>query len=122
MISARGWERIAGAASLGAALVHGGLTSVHFREWWGYGVFFLVGMGLVLVQGGFIHPIAQRFGEGAILRFALASNALGLLLLAPPEGGYRVRFYDLRCYYPESDAPPLSAKNIATSPRTLDRR
>jgi len=29
--------------------------------------------------------------------------------LPPPEGGYRVHFYDLRYYYPESASSPLSA-------------
>ncbi len=53
-----------------------------------YGVFFAIGLGLVLVQGGFIHPIVARFGEGPVLRAGLVANALGLLLLAPPEGGW----------------------------------
>jgi DHA1 family tetracycline resistance protein-like MFS transporter len=34
------------------------------------------------VQVGFIHPVVMRLGETGTLRLALASNAVGLLLLA----------------------------------------
>lgn len=53
-----------------------------------YGLFFLIGLGLVAVQGGLIHPFVARFGESTTLRAGLVANALGLLLLAPPEGGW----------------------------------
>src|SRR5438128_12033347 len=35
-------ERWAAAAMLGSGAVHGLLVRSHLREWWGYGVFFLV--------------------------------------------------------------------------------
>ncbi len=57
-----------------------------------YGVFFLIGMGLVLVQGGFIHPVVERLGELRTVRTGLACNAVGLALVQVVElrGGRRV--------------------------------
>jgi multidrug resistance protein len=51
-----------------------------------YGVFFLIGMGLVFVQGGAIHPVVARFGETATVRTGLACNAIGLALVAVDNG------------------------------------
>ncbi len=51
-----------------------------------YGVFFLIGMGLVLVQGGFIHPVVARLGETTTVRTGLACNAIGLALIAVDDG------------------------------------
>jgi multidrug resistance protein len=51
-----------------------------------YGVFFLIGMGLVLVQGGFIHPVVARLGETATVRTGLTCNAIGLALIAVDDG------------------------------------
>jgi len=51
-----------------------------------YGVFFLIGMGLVLVQGGFIHPVVERLGELRTVRTGLACNAVGLALVAADAG------------------------------------
>jgi DHA1 family tetracycline resistance protein-like MFS transporter len=45
-------------------------------------VFASIGVVLVLVQVGFIHPVVMWLGETGTLRLALASNAVGLLLLA----------------------------------------
>ncbi len=53
-----------------------------------YAVFFALGVGLVLVQGGFVHPVVHRLGEPATIRVGLVCNAVGLVLLAPPEGGW----------------------------------
>jgi MFS family permease len=53
-----------------------------------YAVFFVLGLGLVLVQGGVVHPVAHRLGEASTLRIGFVCNAAGLLLLAPPEGGW----------------------------------
>jgi hypothetical protein len=50
-LAARGLERWAGALSIAASLVHGGLTQAHFAEWWGYGAFFLVASTAQLVLG-----------------------------------------------------------------------
>ena len=45
-------------------------------------VFAGVGIVLTLVQGGLVRPAVARFGEAGTLRFGLALNAVGLLLLA----------------------------------------
>ena len=51
-----------------------------------YGLFFLVGVGLVVVQGGAIHTVVVRLGETRTVRLGLACNALGLALLALDAG------------------------------------
>ncbi len=51
-----------------------------------YGVFFLIGMGLVFVQGGLIHPVVARLGETTTVRTGLACNAMGLALVAVDDG------------------------------------
>src|SRR5262245_18466554 len=51
-----------------------------------YGVFFLIGMGLVFVQGGLIHPVVARLGETTTVRAGLACNAVGLALVAIDDG------------------------------------
>jgi len=45
-------------------------------------VFAAIGIVLVAVQGGLVHPVTSRLGEGGTLRFGLVANALGLGLLA----------------------------------------
>lgn len=45
-------------------------------------VFTAIGLALVLVQGGLIHPVHQWLGERRTLRGGLALNAVGLCLLA----------------------------------------
>jgi multidrug resistance protein len=49
-------------------------------------VFAGIGVVLVVVQGGLVHPVAMHFGEGGTLRVALVSNAVGLGLLAVDLG------------------------------------
>lgn len=49
-------------------------------------VFCAVGTVIVIVEGGFIHPVVARFGEAPTFRVGLALNAAGLLLLAPARG------------------------------------
>ena len=51
-----------------------------------YGVFFLIGIGLAVVQGGAIHTVVVRLGETRTIRTGLACNAAGLLLLAADAG------------------------------------
>lgn len=46
------------------------------------GVFVAVGLVLVVVQGGAIHPAVERFGALGTLRIGLLCDAAGLLLLA----------------------------------------
>jgi len=51
-----------------------------------YGVFFLIGIGLVFVQGGLIHPVVARLGETTTVRAGLICNAIGLALVAIDDG------------------------------------
>jgi len=46
------------------------------------GVFTGIGLVLVVVEGGLVHPAVRRLGEIRALRLALAMNAVGLVLLA----------------------------------------
>ena len=66
------------------------LTKVRFglSEPATYGVFAGIGIALVVVQGGLVHPVVARLGELQTLRFGFACNAMGLLLLAPGDGGW----------------------------------
>jgi DHA1 family tetracycline resistance protein-like MFS transporter len=49
-------------------------------------VFVGIGIVLVAVQGGLVHPVVSRLGERGTLRFGLVANALGLGLLAVSLG------------------------------------
>jgi MFS family permease len=49
-------------------------------------VFVGIGIVLVAVQGGLVHPVVSRLGERNTLRFGLVANALGLGLLAVSLG------------------------------------
>src|SRR3954454_4799782 len=51
-----------------------------------YGLFFLIGLGLVVVQGGAIHTVVARFGEVRSVRGGLLCNAIGLTLVAVDAG------------------------------------
>jgi MFS transporter, DHA1 family, tetracycline resistance protein len=51
-----------------------------------YGLFFLVGIGLVVVQGGAIHTVVVKLGELRTVRFGLACNAIGLSVVAVDAG------------------------------------
>jgi MFS transporter, DHA1 family, tetracycline resistance protein len=51
------------------------------------GVFVAIGLGLVLVQGGLVHPITSALGETFTLQAALLANAVGLVLVAV-DGGW----------------------------------
>ena len=52
-----------------------------------YGVFFVLGIAIVVVQGGLIHPIVGALGETSTIRAGLACNAIGLVLVAL-DGGW----------------------------------
>lgn len=52
-----------------------------------YGVFFVIGIALVFVQAGFIHPVVARLGETTTVRVGFACNAIGLALVAV-DGGW----------------------------------
>ena len=52
-----------------------------------YGVFFLIGIGLAVVQGGAIHTVVVRLGETRTIQTGLACNAIGMLFLAA-DGGW----------------------------------
>ena len=45
-------------------------------------VFAVIGLALVFVQGGLIHPANQALGERRTLRLGLGLNAVGMLLMA----------------------------------------
>jgi MFS transporter, DHA1 family, tetracycline resistance protein len=51
-----------------------------------YGVFFGIGIALVVVQGGLIHTVAVALGEEWTIRVGLLGNAVGLALMAPDAG------------------------------------
>ena len=46
------------------------------------GVFAVVGLAIVVVQGGLVHVVVSRIGELATLKAGLAADAVGLLVLA----------------------------------------
>jgi DHA1 family tetracycline resistance protein-like MFS transporter len=45
-------------------------------------VFVVIGLMIVAVQGGLVHPVVNRFGELATLRAGLTADAVGLVILA----------------------------------------
>jgi multidrug resistance protein len=49
-------------------------------------VFAVIGLVIVVVQGGLVHPVVRRLGELATLRLGLAADAGGLLVLAFAHG------------------------------------
>jgi multidrug resistance protein len=50
-------------------------------------VFTAIGLALILVQTGLVHPVTERLGEIGTVRAGLAANAGGLLLLTT-DGGW----------------------------------
>ncbi len=52
-----------------------------------YGVFFVIGLALVFVQAGLIHPVVGWLGEAPTVRAGFACNAVGLALVAV-DGGW----------------------------------
>jgi DHA1 family tetracycline resistance protein-like MFS transporter len=64
------------------------LTQVRFdlSESGTYGVFFVIGVAIVFVQAGLIHPINAALGEVNTIRLGLACNAAGLALVAIDAG------------------------------------
>ena len=85
-----------------------------------YAVFFAIGIALVVVQGGAIHTVVARLGEEASIRLGFAANALGLLLLAPPEGGWwlLVPALALLCFGQGVVTPTLSSVVAGRSGRS----
>jgi MFS transporter, DHA1 family, tetracycline resistance protein len=85
-----------------------------------YAVFFAIGIALVVVQGGAIHTVVARLGEEASIRLGFAANALGLLLLAPPEGGWwlLVPALALLCFGQGIVTPTLSSVVAGRSGRS----
>lgn len=45
-------------------------------------VFAVIGLIIVVVQGGLVHPVVHRWGETATLRLGLAMDLVGLVVLA----------------------------------------
>jgi hypothetical protein len=93
----RGLARLAGALSLVAGLVHGGLGPEHFREWWGYGVFFAAAsvaqvlLGLALLLDAFEAPrplyVAGIVGNALLLGMYVVSRTWGIPFFGPAAGG-----------------------------------
>jgi MFS transporter, DHA1 family, tetracycline resistance protein len=85
-----------------------------------YAVFFAIGIALVVVQGGAIHTVVARLGEESSIRLGFAANALGLLLLAPPEGGWwlLVPALGLLCFGQGVVTPTLSSVVAGRSGRS----
>ncbi len=50
-------------------------------------IFTVIGLALVLVQAGLIHPVQAKIGSSATVRFGLVCNADGLAMLAV-DGGW----------------------------------
>jgi hypothetical protein len=74
MLSNRGIV-VAAALSLGAGLVHLEVTPIHWWQWWGYGVFFLLaGAGQVLYAAMLVKwPIAPVLWAGAVGNLAIVA-------------------------------------------------
>jgi MFS family permease len=82
-----------------------------------YGLFFLVGLGLVVVQGGAILTVVARFGEVRCVRGGLVCNAIGLTLMAV-DAGWLVLTVALALLIVGQGvvAPTLSSQIAARSP------
>jgi multidrug resistance protein len=52
-----------------------------------YGVFFVIGIAIVVVQAGLIHPVVDKLGEMTTIRTGLACNTVGLVFVAL-DGGW----------------------------------
>lgn len=50
------------------------------------GVFAAIGLVIVIVQGGLVHPVVSRLGEPRTLRAGLLADVLGLVVLAFAHG------------------------------------
>ena len=98
------WVLYAAAAlSLLAALIHLWVTPEHFKEWWGYGAFFLVAAlaqlfyaPLVLVWPTRIALLLGIGGNLAIVVLYLLTRTVGIPLFGPGAGEVEgVGFIDL---------------------------
>ncbi|HUR68770.1 MAG TPA: hypothetical protein VM370_05945 [Candidatus Thermoplasmatota archaeon] len=94
----------AGVLSLAAALVHGGLTSAHFEEWWGYGAFFLgvtlaqAVLGLALLTDAFearrdvlAMLVTGIVGNLLVVAMYVISRTTGIPLVGPDAGEVEAR-------------------------------
>jgi hypothetical protein len=74
-------EKFVGACVIVSGFVHGFVAPEHFREWWGYGVFFLaasiclIGFGLALVTDA----IDPRYMPGDVHRLRRVMYAIGAI-------------------------------------------
>ncbi len=74
-------EIVVGVCVIVSGLVHGLVAPEHFREWWGYGVFFLaasiclIGFGLALVTDA----IDPRYMPGDVQRLRRVMYAIGAI-------------------------------------------
>jgi hypothetical protein len=67
---------VAAALSLVAALIHLWVMPEHFKEWWGYGAFFLAAASF---QGAYV-PTVMRWPRPPVFSLGIAAN-LGIVVL-----------------------------------------
>ena len=99
--------RVCGVLSLAASALHAGLVDEHLREWWGYGLFFIVASvaqgvyGLVLLALP-SHPTSWEpaqwrdwrvrlyaagiIGNGAVLVLYTVTRTVGIPFFGPAAG------------------------------------
>lgn len=111
----RAQDRAAGVLSLLAGLVHGGLGPEHFREWWGYGLFFafaaaaqaILGLALLVNPLDPAHPRAP-----ALRRALLLGGIVGNLLLVATYA--LTRTVGIPIGPGAGEAEPVGALDLAT--------
>lgn len=90
----RSWVyHVAVALSFGAAALHAWVMPEHFREWWGYGTFFLVaalaqglyGIGLLKLTSRWLFPVGIA-GNLAIIVLYVVTRIAGIPPLGPHAG------------------------------------
>lgn len=88
----RGTERLVGSCVLVSGGVHGLITPQHFKEWWGYGVFFAVATLAMLVLGLALltDAIDPRYFPGDVIRVRRLIYAAGLVGVVLLVGMYVV--------------------------------
>lgn len=84
---------MAAALSVVAALIHLWVAPEHFREWWGYGVFFLVAASaqviyapLVLRWPSRMVLLAGILGNLAVVALYLLTRTVGIPMFGPEAG------------------------------------
>jgi hypothetical protein len=111
----------AAAASFAAALVHGSVIAVHFREFWLFGLFFAVVTPLQVAWSIFAahRPDRRRLlwagaiGNAAVIGIWLVSRTSGLPVGPEPWQAEAVAWKDLLATYDEAAVVMLCALLLA---------